>query len=170
MIQIICYESDLRELTAKEVVEGYGLSSGIDSLDSFGDTLLIAACKNKQMEYVKYCLAQGANPDYINKCGESPIHVLIDTVLHDESQSISIVKLLLDSGADIEIRAYMDKTPYLRACSRNSFAMIKLLVERGCDTNAVVKEYDYEVNGIWFSECFHLPTELREYIKSVTNS
>ena len=170
MIQNICYESDLTELTPEEVVEGYGLSSGIDSLDSFGDTLLLAACKNKQIEYVKYCLAQGANPDYMNECGESPIHVLIDKVLHDESKSILIVQLLLDSGADIEIRAYMEKTPYLRACSRSSFAMIKLLVERGCDTKAVVKEYDYELNGIWFSECCHWQKEICEYIKSVTNS
>ena len=170
MIQNSCYESELQELTPSDIDLCYDPFNNIDKVDSFGDTLLLAACKNKQIDYVRHYLKLGADPNYINECGDSPIHVLIDTVDHDESKSIEIVKVLLDSNANIELRAYMDKTPFLRACCRQSLKMLQLLVDAGCNTGAVVQDYDKELNGVWFSECFHLPLTIRQYIRKVVNS
>ena len=170
MITNSCYESELQELTPKDIEECYGPFKNIDKLDSFGDSLLLAACKNKQIDYAHHYLKLGADPDFINDSGESPVHSVIDTVDHDESASVELVKLLIDSGADIELRAYMDKTPFLRACCRNSLLMLELLVEHGCNASAVVKEYDSELDGVWFSECFHLPKNIRAYIKRVAYS
>ena len=170
MIQNSCFESDLKELTPSDIEFCYSPFGNIDEVDSFGDTLLLAACKNKQIDYVKHYLSLGADPNYVNGCGDSPIHVLIDTVHHDESKSVEIVKVLLDSGANIELRAYMDKTPFLRACCRVSLKMLELLVRAGCNTKSVVKEDGKELNGIWFSDCFHLPKTVRHYISEVVNS
>ncbi|WP_193166212.1 ankyrin repeat domain-containing protein [Microbulbifer hainanensis] len=170
MIHNSCYESELKELTPSEIEACYGPFDNIDEVDSFGDTLLLASCKNKQIDYVRHYLKLGADVNYVNECGDSPIHVLIDTVHHDESKSVEIVKVLLDSNADIELRAYMDKTPFLRACCRQSLKMLQLLVSAGCNTSAVVEDGDKSLNGVWFSECFHLPKNLRQYIEQVVNS
>ena len=170
MIENCCFEIDLKELTPSEIDLCHGPFDNIDEVDSLGDTLLLAACKNKQVDYVRHYLDLGANPDFVNDCGDSPIHVLIDTVHHDEPKSVEIVKVLIDSGANTELRAYMDKTPFLRACCRDSINMLQLLVGAGCNTNAVVKDNDKELNGTWFSECFHLPQPVRQYIGEVVNS
>ncbi|BBM00074.1 ankyrin repeat domain-containing protein [Microbulbifer sp. GL-2] len=170
MIQNARYESELKELSPSDIDECYGPYGDIDEVDSFGDTLLLAACKNKQVEYVKHYLNLEADPNFVNTCGESPIHCLIDTVHHDESTSVAIVKLLISSGADIELRTYMDKTPFLRACCRESLRMLEALVEAGCNTKAVVKEDGSELGGVWFSECFNLSKKVREYIKCAANS
>ncbi len=170
MNQNSCYESELLELTPTDLEVCYGPFEDIDIIDSFGDTLLLASCKNKQLEYVTHYLALGANPDYVNDCGESPIHVVIDTATHDEENAINKLRALIDAGANIELRAYMDKTPFLRACCRDSLNVLELLVKLGCDATATVSEHGDELDAIWFSECFHLKCELRSFIANAKYS
>jgi ankyrin repeat protein len=165
-----CFEDDLLNHTIDEVISYYEIKTDIDVLDSFGDTLLLASCKNRQLENVAYLLKRGANPNFVNDCGEAPLHEVIDTVIEDESTSLKIISLLLDSGADIETRAYMDKTPFLKACSRSSLKVIKLLVERGCDVQATVDEYGEKFNAIYWSCLLQSDNEIVKYVKSVYKS
>ncbi|MDG5501415.1 ankyrin repeat domain-containing protein [Marinobacter sp. BGYM27] len=167
MSQDVCYESDLLELGPADIEACYGPFEDIDKIDYFGDTLLLAACKIRNHEYVRYYLKKGANPDYRNDCGDTPLLELIDTAADDEEVSVPIIKTLIDAGANLEVRGYMDKTPFLKACSRKSLPVLKLLVESGCNTRAVVSEYDQELDGNWFADCFHLDRELKRYIKNV---
>jgi|GEM_PF-2659217 len=166
----ICYESDLRELDPQDIEKCYGPFESIDRIDSFGDTLLLASCKNKKIEYVKHYISLGANLDFVNGCGESPLLEIIDTAENDEDVSIQIIKILIDNGANLEVRGFMDKTPFLKACSRGSLNVLKLLVESGCDTKATVSEYDEDLDGNWFADTFHLDGSLKDYIASVTNT
>jgi uncharacterized protein len=166
----ICYETDLLELSPEDVEKCYGPFEDIDKVDSYGDTLLLAACKNKQIENVKHYLKLGANPDFVNGCGDSPLHVVIDTATHNEPTALEIIKILIDAGADLEVRGYMDKTPFLRACCRESLAVLRILVEAGCDTKATITDFDETCDGEYFADVFHLKQELKDYIRNVKNS
>ncbi len=170
MKQETCYQKDLLELSHDDLVARYGSLDDIDRQDSLGDTLLLAACKNRQEDKVRFYLSLGADPNFLNECGESPLHALIDTVMEDEETSVKIARILLDSGADIEQRAYLNKTPFLRACSRESLSMLQLLVQHGCNPNATVNEYDSELGAIFFANTFELRPHLKEFIKNVCNS
>ena len=162
----ICYESDLLELSPEDIEICYGPFKDIDKTDSFGDTLLLAACKVRNIEYVTHYLQKAANPDFRNDCGDTPLLELIDTAEDYEELSVPIIKVLLEAEADLEVRGYMEKTPFLKACSRKSLAVLKLLVESGCNTRAVIFEYDEELDGNWFADCFNLDSELKKYINN----
>lgn len=166
----ICYVTDLLELSPEDIEKHYGPFEDIDKVDSWGDTLLLAACKNKQTENVKHYLKLGANPDFVNECGDSPLHVVIDTATDNEPVSLEIIKILIDAGADIEVRGYMDKTPFLRACCRESLAVLRLLVKAGCDTKATITDFGEIYDGKYFADVFHLKRELKDYIRNVQNS
>lgn len=166
----ICYESDLRELGPTDIEVCYGPFDDIDKLDSYGDTLLLASCKIKSLENVSYYLMKGADPDYINDCGESPLLEIVDTAEDNEEVSLQILRVLIGAGANLEVRGYMDKTPFLKACSRKSLKVLKLLVESGSNTKAVVSEYGSNLDGLWFADCFNLSKELQEYIRNAVNS
>ena len=45
----IYYKEDLLELTPQDIEESYWPFIDIDKVDSYGDTLLLAACRNKQI-------------------------------------------------------------------------------------------------------------------------
>jgi ankyrin repeat protein len=166
----ICYESDLLELSPQDVELCYGPFEDIDKVDSYGDTLLLASCKNLNLSHVNYYLEQGANPDFRNDCGETPLLEVIDTAEDHEEASLMILKALIAAGANLEVRGYMDKTPFLKACSRNSLAVVKFLVASGCDTRAVISEHGKDLDGNWFADCFHLEKDLKEYFRSVVYS
>ena len=166
MPKYACYETDLKEMSHEDIAALCSSLSAIDQIDDFEDTLLLAACKNKQIELIEYFLSFGANPNFLNGCGDTPLHTLIDTATHDEKASLKGIEVLLDAGADIEIRGYMGKTPFLRACSRNSLPVLKLLVQRGCNVSATLSEYGNELDALFFAKTFNLKTELIEYIQS----
>jgi ankyrin repeat protein len=79
--------------------------------DKNGDTALIIAIKNKNIELAKELLDKNANPNKANDDGETPL------LLACHLQNPSLVKLLLERGADhrIDPTTYLtiiDGTPY----------------------------------------------------------
>jgi len=54
-----------------------------------------------------------------------------------EQKKFSKVKKLLDKGANIETRGMLEQTPLIIASSEKSKDIVKLLIDRGCDVNAV---------------------------------
>lgn len=108
MSQNICYESDLLALAPEDIEACYGAFEDIDKVDSFGDTLLLAACRVRNLEYVRYYLQKGACPDYRNDCGDTPLLVLIDTAEDYEDVSVPIIKALIEAGANLEARGFRD--------------------------------------------------------------
>lgn len=162
------YENDLKEMSREDIATLCASLASIDQTDEFEDTLLLAACKNKQIDLIEHFLSLGADPNFLNSCGDTPLHVLIDTVAHDEEASLHGIEILLNAGADIEIIGYMGKTPFLRACSRDSLLALKLLVQHGCNTSATLSEHGRELDALFFANTFNLKAELINYIKSVT--
>jgi hypothetical protein len=61
---------------------------------------------------------------------------------------MSIVEMLVTADADLERRGYMNKTPFLEACSRGNLDLVKLLVRLGADTTAVVDDGGIRRRGL----------------------
>jgi len=76
---------------------------------------------------------------------------------------MSIVEMLVTVDADLERRGYMNKTPFLKACSRGNLDLVKLLVRPGADTAAVVDDGGI-LGGMDFARIFHAPREMTEYL------
>lgn len=166
----INYSIDFRDLENQDIIEIFEGIEDVDSIDTSGDTLLLYACKEYNERLVEYALTRGANPDFVNDCGEAPLHEVINIAEHREDRALSILKLLLDNGADIELRAYMDKTPFLKACSRNSITVIEFLVQNGANTKATVEEAGKLLDGAFYSGVFSESPEVRNLISRLVNS
>ena len=93
----------------------------------------------------------------------------IDCVAHDPAKAIQIVEILVSAGADLELRGFMDKTPYLKACSRNNLDMLKTLVRLGADHQAVVIDGG-PMNGATFAEIFDAPSELKNFVRKLSDA
>jgi ankyrin repeat protein len=142
-------------------------SIDVNEPDEFGERFLTVACSRLQVESVRLLLTWGADVNARNLELETPLHCAIDVVEHNPSAAHQIVMMLLDAGAILESRGYMDKTPFLKACSRGDLEMLKLLVNRGCDVRAVSLELGAPFDGLDFANTFHLPTECIHYVQAI---
>jgi ankyrin repeat protein len=127
------------------------------------DRKLLAAASG-DVEAVKRLLAQGANFNFRDKHGETPLHraakfggletarLLITsgadvnaatmyghTPLHDAafwSHGTGVAELLVASGADIEARTGVGSTPLYEAVGWGNTQMVEFLIKAGADENA----------------------------------
>jgi len=145
------------------------LASGVpvNEPDAHGDYLLTVACQRLRSESVELLLAAGAHPDRKNAEGDTPLLCAIDHVHHDPEAALSIVEMLAAAGADLEIRGYMEKPPFLKACSRNCLPMVKLLVRLGANIHAVVDDGGPPLGGMEFARIFEAPEEMKEYLRGL---
>jgi ankyrin repeat protein len=104
--------------------------SQLDLQDSFGETVLIFACKNRNLELVKRLLSMKANPNLCNNHGETP--VLISTKWGDTET----VQELLDNYADPNMG---NTHPLMVAINLGHKEIAKLLVVNGAD---IYKEHE----------------------------
>jgi ankyrin repeat protein len=145
------------------------LASGlaIDVPDQLGDFLLTVACHRLQAESVALLLASGANPNVQNLDLDTPLLCAIDCVEHDPEAALRIVKLLIKHGADLEKRGYMDKTPFLKACSRGNLEMVKLLAVSGACVTAKATDIGGDIGGKEFASIFGASSAMLAYLRSI---
>ena len=103
------------------------------------------ACRGDHLEVVRFLLDNGADPNY----GEDPPLCL---VCYDSMPNcLDIAQLLLDRGADVNIR-HPDKnmTPLISSCVYQdpSITLLELLIEKGARVNAVEK---YGNNALYYA-------------------
>lgn len=110
----------------------------VNATDHGGRTALQLAASFDHREMAELLLAHGADANAKNKFGE--------TVLYDAIQgiaiyggSVKIVELLLNHGVDVNGLVHDDKklTPLLWAVQCREKEIVKLLLKRGADRNAV---------------------------------
>ena len=104
----------------------------IDTTDKNGDTPLMHSAENGHLEIVKFLVEKGASECWRNKAGWTPLCYAAIRGRYD------VVNYLLDHCANIN--AYCQGSSILMWVIRqqnNSLEMVKLLVDRGADINAI---------------------------------
>ena len=171
--------------------------NNIDVKDSDGDTALIIAAKNDEVELAKILLESGADAEVANNTGNTPLHIACsrgnETIsallvrkcpkaiamqstnvktaplhLAVMAGSISCVKLLLRRGANKDCKAHEGVTAMHLAAVLGQRQMVQYLLDRGADSMALTDEERLPLH----SACTHGRTEvadvlLRHYPKAV---
>jgi ankyrin repeat protein len=116
-----------------------------------GRTALTAAAFSAQPQVVKLLLEHGANAGtaLMDDTRRTPLYLAVNGQ-GDEDRAIEVAKLLLDIGADINVRVvdYNSTegwTPLLAAMREKRWKLARFLVERGADVNAqsvAAREYE----------------------------
>ena len=115
------------------------LRSGADGADAnaaneYGINPLHLACINQNNSIVRKLLRGGADPNRTKWTGESPLMTCANT------GAVSAVKDLLDNGADINAsESTQDQTALMWAAAEKHPEVVKLLIERSANINALSK-------------------------------
>lgn len=161
------YQLLLWDLPAKGLEELLASGLAIDVPDQSGDFLLTVACHRLQAESVALLLASGASPNVQNPDLDTPLLCAIDCVEHNPEAALHVVKLLIEHGADLEKRGYMEKTPFLKACSRGNLEMVKLLALSGADVSAKANDIGGDIGGQEFASIFGASSAMLAYLRSI---
>lgn len=110
---------------------GANPDSVVQILESGGSsrTVLYDAARLNHEGIVRLLLSSGASPNLGGR-GFSP---LIQASLCSTRDSVAVARLLLESGADVEVMSYNDETPLMCAARSGSVALVKLLLTHGAN-------------------------------------
>lgn len=81
-------------------------------------------------------LRQGANPNAVSPEDWPAISL---AAMRADDKGFTIVKMLVEAGADLNVRDANDETPLMNAISINNVDMVKYMIERGADFRATNK-------------------------------
>ncbi|KAH8810808.1 ankyrin repeat-containing domain protein [Xylogone sp. PMI_703] len=141
---------DVQNLFSRDIYEPssssmlYRPDSSNKSKGPHHTTLLHIACRMCSTDVVKLILQRGANPSILDTLEWAPIH------LAAWCGKPSIIPLLLDAGADVNIKGghgwrtskfvlHYDTTPFLEAAAQGHLSTLELLLEAGADPKARLK-------------------------------
>ena len=166
MNPIDSYDSVLYELPDTAVADLLRLGYGVNQADSCGKFLLNVACNRLQLQNVLLLLSSGANTELRDPDGNTALLCAIDVSHHNPVAAYEIVKALIDAGADIEARGWMDKTPFLKACTRACLEILQLLVSRGCDIYAEARDVT-NTSGPELASIFNTSESFQKCVRSL---
>jgi len=122
----LMYAAAVGSLEAMRMLLDHG--ADVNAANDFGATALMWAITDP--EKVRLLLAKGADVNANSKMGKTP---LLLAAANDGSSAT--VRLLLDRGANLQVRDKTQTTPLLAATYANDTATIRLLVDRGAAVN-----------------------------------
>ena len=95
-------------------------------------TPLMLAVSRHHRGIAKILLEHGANPNFTKDVMYGPLDLAI---LSATSDDVSMMDLLLDNGADINLKGYRDRTPLHTAVRCQETAKLAFLLARGADVS-----------------------------------
>ena len=106
------------------------VSTNIDASDEFTDTNALSyAVENNNREMVAVLLSAGANPNAINRRGETPL-------MHLSSEAnVDLIRDLIAAGAEVNAHDESAQTALTRAVAHSKFTVVKELLDAGADIN-----------------------------------
>lgn len=102
--------------------------------DGKGNTLLMLASYNEQIEMTRVLLKNGGDPQIANDMGQIPLAGAAF------KGNLEMAKLLIEHGADVNAQMADGKTPLMFAAMFDRVEIINLLLENGAD--AALKSSD----------------------------
>ena len=109
----------------------------INSLGEYASTPLHYACREGNLETVRFLIENGADVNLKNNY--STIYPIFDAItsLNNQKNYLLIIQLLLENGADIKMVDSFGNTLLYHAIEQENIFLIKLLIQLGCDINHV---------------------------------
>ena len=104
-----------------------------------GEALLISAVRRKNLDSVRWLLQQGEDVIEGDSLGDTALCCAITFIKHPE-EVMEMCKLLLEFGADINVKNICSETPLLIATEFNVDNVAELLLELGCETKVKNKD------------------------------
>jgi ankyrin repeat protein len=107
------------------------LKAGADpnTVDKNGISPLMAACRWGHIEVVRLLLGNGATPDQPRSPkGRTPLMVACSYY-----SGLSVIKLLVEKGADINVKAQDGTTPLMLAARNAKYEVVEYLLSKGAD-------------------------------------
>lgn len=98
------------------------------------DQLLLESCENHDLESIQYALSKGADVNALTEQGESALQLLIESYAETD-ETIRIIDVLLDAGADIDLFGITGMQPLTAAFYRDDVEIVRHLLERGSNPN-----------------------------------
>lgn len=147
----------------------HGITPNDRNAGYYGNTMLIEAVREGNLDMMQFLLDQGADMGYTSVRGETPLHAAVDaeqpeaalflldrgyiidiknakaySALHlaVEQNKPAMVELLLDHGANIELTEKRRWTPLHIAVDAHHNGMVDLLLKRGAQVNPRDKKGD----------------------------
>ena len=103
------------------------IAAGMDPNTHYGsDSALTAAARNGYTETVQVLLGGGAE---VNAKAVDHTPLMLASRTH-------VMKVLLDHGADVNVKGWSGETPLMSAARRGQPDSVKLLVDKGADVSA----------------------------------
>lgn len=106
------------------------------SAQSSESVTLIGAIKSMQTSEVEAALQHDRNFEELDEFGWAPIHYAINLSRNPDNEALEVVRLLMDSGADIRLQTRDGDTVLHLATRARSEEMSRFLVEMGLEVNA----------------------------------
>jgi len=103
---------------------------------------LLIAIKNKFVPVVKVLIQNGADNNYTDKSGNTPLNLAI------QNNSIPIVTLLLESGSQVNQLNDLNEGPLLLAAKLGNRIVCERLIEQGAD---IFTESNEGISPVWYA-------------------
>ena len=114
------------------------------------DSLLLLAAYDHNLDAVKMFVDAGADPNFRNSSGKTPLFIAVDSMVNRASQPshtreinppeqnvVNIIRILIDANADINSQNNSAITPLSVAIRKHIYHIIKFLIEQGADVNII---------------------------------
>lgn len=119
------------------------LGTNVNLKDEEGNTALIYALLNNNIEIAKILIKAAADVNVKNKIKQSPITICVENNL-----SLDIIRIILENGGDPNSVFATSDTLLMLASWNGNYELVKLLLEMGAKPN---NTNDYNQNSIFYA-------------------
>ncbi|KAL8999176.1 MAG: hypothetical protein Q9169_001955 [Polycauliona sp. 2 TL-2023] len=134
--------------SVNELLMDHGADPNIS--DNLGETPLFLAVRGGHNAAAEFLLQHGADATTRDKKGYTPMHTVFDLEYNVRDQK-SLIKLLMDHGADPNIPNDFGETPLFLAVSDGHIAAAEFLLQHGANVNARDKDGSTPIHAVKYS-------------------